>query len=214
MIERLPVRIPEGVVEECSSPELTLCANCFPCPFHPLLPQWHIKDPSHSAKSTGGRLHLNMHIPLTQQSWSGLTMPLSRQSVGTLSGNELTGNSSGNTQSQSSQLTEPLWTDPGLNSGISVHELISTLKKKCRLGINCRTFSQNLRTRRKSHQHHWLSIEHGTVWIVLLDGRIRGAKTVTGVLPVLWQQSSSAPCDKTCDCPQVLLQTIFLPVLR
>ena len=122
--------------------------------FAPVLPQWHIKDPSHSAKSTGGRLHLNMHIPLTQQSWSGLTMPLSRQSVGTLSGNELTGNSSGNTQSQSSQLTEPLWTDPGLNSGISVHELISTLKKKCRLGINCRTFSQNLRTRRKSHQHH------------------------------------------------------------
>ena len=35
-----------------------------------------------------------------------------------LSGNELTRNSSGNTQSQSSQLAEPLWTDPGLKSGI------------------------------------------------------------------------------------------------
>ena len=31
---------------------------------------------------------------------------------------------------QSTQLTEPLWTNPGLKSGISVHEQISTLKKK------------------------------------------------------------------------------------
>ena len=49
---------------------------------------------------------------------------------GNLSGNELIHNSSGNTWSQSSQLTEPLWTHPGLKSGISVHKLISTLKKK------------------------------------------------------------------------------------
>ena len=33
---------------------------------------------------------------------------------------------SGNTRPQSSQLAEPLWTDPGLKSGISVRELIST----------------------------------------------------------------------------------------
>ena len=48
---------------------------------------------------------------------------------GNLSGNELTRNSSGHTQSQSSQLAEPLWTDPGLKSGISLRQLISTLKK-------------------------------------------------------------------------------------
>ena len=54
------------------------------CSFHPrVLPQWHVKDPGHSAKSAGGRLHLNMHTPLTQLSRSGLTMPLSRHSVGT-----------------------------------------------------------------------------------------------------------------------------------
>ena len=47
-----------------------------------MLLQWHIKDPSHSAKSAGG-IHLKMHTPLTQQSWSGLTMLLSRHSVGT-----------------------------------------------------------------------------------------------------------------------------------
>ena len=33
---------------------------------------------------------------------------------------------SGNTQPQSSQLAEPLWTDPGLKSGTSVRELIPT----------------------------------------------------------------------------------------
>ena len=49
----------------------------------PVLPQWHVKDPSHSAKSAGGRLHINTHTPLTQRSCSGLTMPLSRHCVGT-----------------------------------------------------------------------------------------------------------------------------------
>ena len=49
---------------------------------------------------------------------------------GKLSGNELTSNSSGNTRPQSSQFTEPLWTDSGLKSGRSVRELISTLKIK------------------------------------------------------------------------------------
>ena len=47
-----------------------------------------------------------------------------------ISGNELTRNSSGNTQSQSSQLAELLWTDPSLKSGISLRKLIFTLKKK------------------------------------------------------------------------------------
>ena len=49
----------------------------------PVLPQWHVKSPGHSAKSAGGRLHLNTHTPLTQRSQSGLTMPLSKHSVGT-----------------------------------------------------------------------------------------------------------------------------------
>ena len=45
---------------------------------------------------------------------------------GNLSRNELIHYLSGNTLSQSSQLTEPLWTDSGLKSGISVGELIFT----------------------------------------------------------------------------------------
>ena len=51
--------------------------------FTPVLPQWHVKDPGHSAKSAGGRSHVNTHTFLTQRSRSGLTMKLSRHSVGT-----------------------------------------------------------------------------------------------------------------------------------
>ena len=118
----------------------------------PMLPQWHVKDSGHSAKSAGGRLHLNTHTSLTQRSRGGLTMPLSRQ-CGNLSGNELTRNLSENIWPQSSQIAEPLWTDPGIKSGISVCELISTFKKndnnfkKRWREMNGRTLSQNLRKR-------------------------------------------------------------------
>ena len=56
-------------------------------------------------------------------------MPLSRHSVGTYPETR-TLNLSWKIRSQSSQFAEPLWTDPGLKSGINVCELISTLKKK------------------------------------------------------------------------------------
>ena len=55
---------------------------------------------------------------------------LSRHSMETYQGNELTHNSSGNAQPQLSQLAEPLWTDTGSESEIDVHEPISALKKK------------------------------------------------------------------------------------
>ena len=122
MIERLRVRIPPG---EFSSPELTLCADSHSVSVPP--PQCHVKDPGHSAKSAGGRLHLNTPTPLTQRSRSG---PLSGHSVGNLSGNGLIRNSSGNTKPQSSEIAEPLWTDSCLKSAIGVHDVISTLKKK------------------------------------------------------------------------------------
>ena len=52
-------------------------------PFHsPVLPKWHVKDPGHSPKSVGGRLHLNTYTSWTHRSRSELTMPLSRNSVG------------------------------------------------------------------------------------------------------------------------------------
>ena len=52
MIERLRVRIPAGAAGEFSSHESTLCADSYS-----VLPQWHVKDSSDSAKSAGGRLH-------------------------------------------------------------------------------------------------------------------------------------------------------------
>ena len=112
---------------ECSSPELTLCAESFGVRSTPVLPQWHVKYPGHSAKSAGGRLHLTMHTPLIPRGGIELTMPLSRHSVETYPGNELTRNLLGNVRSQSSQLAEPLWTDPGRKSEIGVRELICTI---------------------------------------------------------------------------------------
>ena len=85
---------------------------------------------------------------------------------GNLSGDELTRNLSGNIRPQSSQLAEPLWTDPGIKSGISVRELISTSNIKERKknksagggGIIDRTFFPNPRKRvKKSHHHTSLS---------------------------------------------------------
>ena len=46
MIERLRVQIPAGAAGEFSSPELLL----FGVPSAPVLRQWHVKDPGHSAK--------------------------------------------------------------------------------------------------------------------------------------------------------------------
>ena len=56
-------------------------------------------------------------------------MPLSRHSLGTYP-ETLTRNLSKNIRPQSSQLAEPLLTDPGLKSEISELELISIKKKK------------------------------------------------------------------------------------
>ena len=90
-----------------------------------MLPQWQVKDPGHSATSAGGRLHLNMQTLMTQRSQIGLTVP-----CGSLSGNELTPNLSGSISPQLSQLDEPVWTDPGIKSGISVRGLIYFSKEK------------------------------------------------------------------------------------
>ena len=36
-----------------------------PVPPTHVLPQWHVKDPGHSAKGVGGRLQINTHAPAT-----------------------------------------------------------------------------------------------------------------------------------------------------
>ena len=62
MIERSRVRIPAGSEGEFSSPGSTFCADSyFGIRSTPVLPQWHVKDSGHSAKSADGRLQLNTH---------------------------------------------------------------------------------------------------------------------------------------------------------
>ena len=65
MIERSRVRIPAGAAAgEFSSPGSTFCADSyFGIRSTPVLPQQHVKDPGHSAKSAGDRLQLNTHTP-------------------------------------------------------------------------------------------------------------------------------------------------------
>ena len=74
---------------------------------------------------------------------------------------ELTCNFSGNIQPQSSQPAKPLWTYPGIKSGISLCKLISTLKKK---------------ERKKSAGGEWNS-EHSPI---ILASENRATTTVRG----------------------------------
>ena len=119
------------------SPALTFCAKSslvFVPP--PVLPQWQVKDPGHSAKSAGCMLHpkhAHFLVP-TKSEWSDYVVRA--MAFGTYQRNELTKNLSLNARPQSSQLAEPLWTDPGLKCAIGVRELISSLKKKKISGID------------------------------------------------------------------------------
>ena len=64
MTERSQVQIPAGVAGEFSSPGSAFCADTyFGICSTPMLPQQHVEDPVHSAKSAGGRLQLNTHTP-------------------------------------------------------------------------------------------------------------------------------------------------------
>ena len=59
-----------------------VCRLLFSVRSTPLLPQWHVEGHGHFVKSAGARLHLN-DTPLNQRSQNGVTMLLSRHSVGT-----------------------------------------------------------------------------------------------------------------------------------
>ena len=119
------------------------------CPFHSRVTAVaRKKKPGHSAKSAGGRLHLNTNTPQTQRSRGALSMPLSRHSMRTYQ--ETSSHATRQrTQLQSSQLVEPVWTDSGLKSGISVYELIPTLKKKAQAGNEWSNILPNLSQARK-----------------------------------------------------------------
>ena len=98
-------------------------------------------------------------LDLTKSEWADYAAVQAK--CENLSENDFTRNSSGNTRQQSSQLAEPLWTDPGLKSGISVRELISTnpppqkKKKKVLSGNELpNIIPKSSCTPGKSHHHH------------------------------------------------------------
>ena len=128
------------------------------CPFYsPVLPQWHVKDPGHSAKSADGRSQLNTRTLLTQRSRSRLTIPLSRQSVGTYSETRYHATLSGSIRPQSSQLAGPLWIYLGIkewNYCARANLHFKKKKKKRRRGMNDLTFSTHPRKPGKSYRHY------------------------------------------------------------
>ena len=140
VIERLRVRILAVAVGEFSSPELTFCAHSY----------------SVSVQPRVTAVARNMVILPNTMVTPKHVYTLSRHSVETYLGNELTRNSSGNIRPQSSQLAEPLWTDSGVKSVFSERELISIYKKrkKRRRGMNHRNFPRYPRSEEKKLAPH------------------------------------------------------------
>ena len=111
MIERLRVRIPAGTAGEYSSPEFPLCADSYSVSFpHPVTAMTRKRPQSFYQKCRWQVA--SKHAYTLDPAKSELGCYAVRALCGNLSGNELTRNSSGNTQPQSSQLSEALWTGP------------------------------------------------------------------------------------------------------
>ena len=142
------------------------------CLFHPCITAVAHKRPLSFCQKCRWQVTPNTHTPLTQWSQGGLTMPLCRHSVGTYQGNKLTWNSSGNTWPQSSQLAELLWTDPGLKSGINVHNLISHLKINLNMQVGnqlSKILPKSSHAKKKSRYHHYLCWIKIAEWMKQFD---------------------------------------------
>ena len=130
MIERLPVRVRAGAAGEFSSPESTLCADSYSVSIPTGVTTVTCKRPRSFCQKCRWQVTPKQADTLhpTKSEWADCAAV--QAWCGNLSGSELTGKLTGITLPQSSKLAEPLWTDPGLKSGINVHELISSFKKK------------------------------------------------------------------------------------
>ena len=120
VIERIRVRIPAEAAAEFSSPEVTFCADSYSVSVSPRVTAVARKKPRSFCQKCRWQVtpkHAYTIDP-TKSEWADYAAVQALS--GDLSGNELTRYSSGNTRSRSSQLAEPLWTDPSLKSGSSV----------------------------------------------------------------------------------------------
>ena len=112
-------------------PQNKLCVlTLIRCPFRPRVTAVARKRPRPFCQKCRWQVtHKHAYTPdPSKLEWADYTTV--QAECGSLSGNELTRNSPGNTRLQSSQLAEPLWPDRGLKSVITLRKLISTLKKK------------------------------------------------------------------------------------
>ena len=132
MIKRLRVRIPAGAVaREKSLLQGQLCVlTLIRCPFHLHVTIVARKRPRSFCRKCRWPVTPKQAYTIdpTKSEWADYAAVQTQ--CGSVSGKALKRNSSGNTQPHSSQLTEPLRTDPALNRGSSVRELITTKKKK------------------------------------------------------------------------------------
>ena len=129
VIKRVRVRIPAGASGEFSSPELILCADSYSASVLPRVTAVASKRPRSFCQKGRWQVAPKHAYPFdpTKSEWADYAAV--RAQCGNLSGNELTRNLSENLRLQSSQLAEPLWTDYGINSEISVREPIPSPKK-------------------------------------------------------------------------------------
>ena len=84
------------------------------CPFHPRVTAVARKRPRSCCQKCKWQVTPKHAYTLDPSKSERADYAAVRAECGNLSGYKLTHNSSGNTRPQSSQLAEPLWTDPGL----------------------------------------------------------------------------------------------------
>ena len=136
MVERLRVRIPAGAAGKFSSAESTLCAGSYSVSITPHVTAVARKRPRSFCQTCRCQVTPKQAYTFdpTKSEWTDYAAV--QAWCGNLSRNQLACNLLGNVWPQLSQLTEPLSIDSGIKSGISMWELISTLKKekkqKCR----------------------------------------------------------------------------------
>ena len=107
---------------EFSSPESTFCADFYSVSVLPPVTAVVHKRPRSFCQKCMSQVtprYTHTHDPAKLE-WADYAAV--QAECGNLSRNELTHNLSGDIPPQSSQLTEPLWIDPGMKSGISARE--------------------------------------------------------------------------------------------
>ena len=127
------------------------------CPFHPRVTAVGRKRPRSFRQKCRWQVTPKHAHTLTQRRPTGLTMPLSRHSVGTYPENDLTRNLS-SIRPQSSQLAEPLWTDPGIKEWNLCARANLHLKKKSAGGAGNKwsnIVQKSSQARKERPTHHY-----------------------------------------------------------